>query len=259
VANVLPQQVDGLVSQRWQWHGMYFVIGFSQHKLTSKRKWVMFLSIYGSAALVDLGRSFSFLIYTQSVGLLGRGSSHRKAAIYTQNKRTQTSMPWVRFEPTIPVFEQAKRVDALDRSVTAVGKGGIFLEAGMYVCIVLIRSSYVGLLLSHWRSWYQHVYATELCPLSCSPWKSLHCWLHAASKLTIRLNSAAFSLPWRPRFILLMFASSHVRDVHCISGSYEKRREAWNLDEREKCACCPVTRFLHRSEFSQHGTALHPL
>jgi hypothetical protein len=32
-------------------------------------------SMYGSTALVDLGRFFSFLIYTQSVGLLGRGIS----------------------------------------------------------------------------------------------------------------------------------------------------------------------------------------
>jgi hypothetical protein len=31
--------------------------------------------IYGSTALVDLGCFFSFLIYTQSVGLLGWGIS----------------------------------------------------------------------------------------------------------------------------------------------------------------------------------------
>jgi hypothetical protein len=33
------------------------------------------LSIYGSIALVDLGRFFSFLTYTQSIGLLWRGIS----------------------------------------------------------------------------------------------------------------------------------------------------------------------------------------
>jgi hypothetical protein len=32
---------------------------------------------------------------------------------HKQNKRTQTSMPQVRFEPTIPVFELAKTVHAL--------------------------------------------------------------------------------------------------------------------------------------------------
>jgi hypothetical protein len=68
---------------------------------------------------VGLGRFFSFLIYTQSVGLLGRGINpsqghylHRTTQ--TQNKRTQTSMPQVRFEPTIPVLERAKTVHALD-------------------------------------------------------------------------------------------------------------------------------------------------
>jgi hypothetical protein len=45
----------------------------------------IYLSICGSAALVDLGRFFSFLIYTQSVGLLGRGSARRKNATYTHN------------------------------------------------------------------------------------------------------------------------------------------------------------------------------
>jgi hypothetical protein len=39
----------------------------------------------------------------------------------TQNKRTQTTMPSVRFEPTIPVFERAKTVHALDRAATVIG------------------------------------------------------------------------------------------------------------------------------------------
>jgi hypothetical protein len=35
----------------------------------------IYLSIYGCTAPVDLGRFFSFLIYTESIGLLGRGIS----------------------------------------------------------------------------------------------------------------------------------------------------------------------------------------
>jgi hypothetical protein len=35
----------------------------------------LYLSLNGSTALVGLDRFFSFLIYTQSVGLLGRGIS----------------------------------------------------------------------------------------------------------------------------------------------------------------------------------------
>jgi hypothetical protein len=38
-----------------------------------------------------------------------------------ENKRTQTSMPQVEFEPTIPVFERAKTVHALDRAATVIG------------------------------------------------------------------------------------------------------------------------------------------
>jgi hypothetical protein len=40
----------------------------------------------------------------------------------TQNKRTQTSMPLVGFEPTIPVFERVKTVHALERAATVNGK-----------------------------------------------------------------------------------------------------------------------------------------
>jgi hypothetical protein len=39
----------------------------------------------------------------------------------TQNKRTQTSMPRVVFEPTIPAFEREKTVHALDRAVAVIG------------------------------------------------------------------------------------------------------------------------------------------
>jgi hypothetical protein len=44
--------------------------------------------------------------------------SHRTAE--TQNKRTQTTMPRVRFDPTIPVFERTKTDHALDRAATVI-------------------------------------------------------------------------------------------------------------------------------------------
>jgi hypothetical protein len=81
------------------------------------------LSIYGFAALVGLGRFFSFLIHTQTAGLLGRGISPSQGRyLHKQNKRTQTSMSQVGFEPTIPVFERAKMVDTLDSAATAMGR-----------------------------------------------------------------------------------------------------------------------------------------
>jgi hypothetical protein len=38
-----------------------------------------------------------------------------------ENKRTYTSMPGVGFEPTIPAFERAKTVHALDLVATVIG------------------------------------------------------------------------------------------------------------------------------------------
>jgi hypothetical protein len=70
---------------------------------------------------------FPILSYTQSVGLLGRRISPSQAATFTNrttqayNKRTQTYMPRVGFESTIPVFERAKTVHVLDRAATVTG------------------------------------------------------------------------------------------------------------------------------------------
>jgi hypothetical protein len=39
----------------------------------------------------------------------------------TQNKRTQTCMPWVGFEPKIPASERGTTIHTLDREVTVIG------------------------------------------------------------------------------------------------------------------------------------------
>jgi hypothetical protein len=80
-----------------------------------------------STALANLGRFFSFLIHTQWVGLLWTGDqpiprpppTHRTTQ--TQNTRTQRSMFRMGFEHTIPVFERANMVHALDRAATVIG------------------------------------------------------------------------------------------------------------------------------------------
>jgi hypothetical protein len=51
---------------------------------------------------------------------LDGGPVSRKAATYTHDKRTQTSMPRVGFEPTIPSFERAETVHALDRAASVI-------------------------------------------------------------------------------------------------------------------------------------------
>jgi hypothetical protein len=76
--------------------------------------------------LLDLGRFFSFLLlytvgrtpWTRDQPVARPLPTHRTTQ--TQNKRTQTSMPCVGFEPTIPAFKRAKTVHALDREATMV-------------------------------------------------------------------------------------------------------------------------------------------
>jgi hypothetical protein len=88
----------------------------------------IYLSIYCSTALfLGFGCIFSFLIFTRSVGLLGRGISPSKCrclhikTTQTRNKRTRRSMPQVGFELKIPVFGRAKTVHALVRAATLIG------------------------------------------------------------------------------------------------------------------------------------------
>jgi hypothetical protein len=84
----------------------------------------VFRSICGSTASVDLGRFFSFLVYTVSrTPCTGdqpiARPTHRTTQ--TQNKCMQTSMPRVGFDRTIQVFERAKTVHALHRGATVIG------------------------------------------------------------------------------------------------------------------------------------------
>jgi hypothetical protein len=53
--------------------------------------------------------------------------THRTAQ--TQNKRTQTSMLPVGFEPTTPVFGRAKTIHASDRTATVIGKVWLWFPA----------------------------------------------------------------------------------------------------------------------------------
>jgi hypothetical protein len=87
----------------------------------------IYLSIYGSTALCWTLAAFCFLIFYTVDRTPSTGDQsvtmplpvHRTEQ--TQNKRTQTSMPQVGLEPTIPVFEQEKIVHALDRAKTVIG------------------------------------------------------------------------------------------------------------------------------------------
>jgi hypothetical protein len=88
---------------------------------------LLLLLLWLYSLLFGLGRFFSFLIlYT--VGRTSWTGDQPVArplptyrTIQIRNKRTQTSMPWVGFESSIPAFERAKTVHALDHAVTVIG------------------------------------------------------------------------------------------------------------------------------------------
>jgi hypothetical protein len=85
-----------------------------------------FIYLWLYSPLLGFGRFFSFLILYKVGRTLWTGdllvarplSIHRTAQ--TQNKRTQTSIPQVGFEPMIPVFERAKTIHTLDRTATMI-------------------------------------------------------------------------------------------------------------------------------------------
>jgi hypothetical protein len=57
----------------------------------------------------------------KTVGKTPSQGRYLHRTIQTLNKRTQISMRRVGFEPTIPVFERAKTVHALDRAAAVFG------------------------------------------------------------------------------------------------------------------------------------------
>jgi hypothetical protein len=100
---------------------------------TNSLHFMNYLPNYGFTALVDLGRFFSFLIlytvcrnpWTGDQPFSRQQPTH--ITTQTRNKSMQIFMPWVRFEPTTPVFEREKMVHALDRAATVIGISGTSL------------------------------------------------------------------------------------------------------------------------------------
>jgi hypothetical protein len=88
----------------------------------------IYLSIYPSIYLSMALQSFvgpwplfQFLNPIQSVGHLGRESGPSQGPLPIHGSNAQTPMHRVEFEPTIPVFERAKTVHALDHAATVIG------------------------------------------------------------------------------------------------------------------------------------------
>jgi hypothetical protein len=108
------------------------VIGFTlliSEQAITRRYIVCATSIYLwlHSPLLDLGRFLSSLILFTVARTPWTGHqpvsrplpTHKTTQ--TQNKRTQTSMSCVGFEPTLPAFERPKTVHALDSADTVIG------------------------------------------------------------------------------------------------------------------------------------------
>jgi hypothetical protein len=88
---------------------------------------LLLLLLWFYSPLLGLRRFFSFSILYKAGRTPWKGNqpvarslaAHRTTQ--THNKRTQMSMPWVGFEPTISAFERANTVHALDRRATVIG------------------------------------------------------------------------------------------------------------------------------------------
>jgi hypothetical protein len=96
---------------------LYFKVMFSFTPIFQNR---LFLELH-----IIVKRAYRSPTLHLSVSLDGKSTCH-KAATYTQsnnkqNKRTQMPIPWVGFEPMIPMFEEAKTVHALGRAATVIG------------------------------------------------------------------------------------------------------------------------------------------
>jgi hypothetical protein len=75
---------------------------------------------------------FSFVIFFYTPGRSHWTSDELVARPLPTHRTTQTQtyMPRVGFEPTIPAFEQAKTVDFLDRAATVIDSENIYFSFG---------------------------------------------------------------------------------------------------------------------------------
>jgi hypothetical protein len=146
------------------------------------------ISVYGSTALADLGRFFSFFnLYT-----VGRTpwTGHQPVArllpthrtTQRQNKRTHTSMPRVGFEPRIPVYESEdgsclRPRGHCDRLFTYKDKWGS--KAKRWVKIWGFKRQFIKLVswltvFNFVKSEFAELISTELLLLVSHDWKQIN-------------------------------------------------------------------------------------
>jgi hypothetical protein len=96
------------------------------------RSLLLLLLLLLCSPLLGLGRLFSFLIRYRVGRIPWTGISLSQGLYlhteqHEQNKRRQTSMHLVGFEPTIPAVERVEAVHALDRAANVIGIWKIYI------------------------------------------------------------------------------------------------------------------------------------
>jgi hypothetical protein len=94
-------------------------------------------SFYGSTSLVGLGRFFSSVIYTQSVGVLGQGISPSRGCTQDSTKRINAHIhPSLKRDsnPRSQRWKRAKTLHTLDRAVTVIGPSSYLYTKILRVC-----------------------------------------------------------------------------------------------------------------------------
>jgi hypothetical protein len=123
-------------------HPIIFIFMSLMRLNTPLTTFCLSLSLYGSTALRPWS-PFQFFNPTHSrYDSLDGGSASSKTAIYTrttqtQNKRIQTPMPRLWFEPTIPVFEWAKTAPSALNFINPFSA----LDISLYRCLLLVAIS----------------------------------------------------------------------------------------------------------------------
>jgi hypothetical protein len=118
--------------------------------------------------LLGPGLFFNFVIFfTQIVGLLGWAISpwqgrHLHTGQRKHRMKAQTFMPWLGFEPTIPVFEWAKTVYTLDCAATMIVWDYLTLGEDGHRPIVPCHSFEISLtFLTYWQIFTKFSVNTE--------------------------------------------------------------------------------------------------
>jgi hypothetical protein len=144
-----------------------FVLMYHRHKLLDLiyMLWLVYSCCFHLERRASVKRfvSLQFLNLRHSVGLLGRVVSplQGRYLAQTQNKHKQTSMPRVGFESTIPAFERAKTVHALDRA----GDSPILAIRTLLKAILVVRTGCSRLRFS-WKFKFDLIAELWKCDLS---------------------------------------------------------------------------------------------